>query len=116
MTLIEKIRQARVVRVTVGAMVFIAKRPTVEEFASIYRDGLKDPDIARKYVTGWEGVRECDLFKGGGDDVITFDADVWAEVIGDHPKVWGEIAKCLLAATQAHIKSLGEAEKNLTAG
>lgn len=116
MTLIEKIRQARVVRIPVDKMIFIARRPTVEEFASIYRDGLKDPDIARKFVTGWENVLERDIFKDGDETVIPFDSEVWSEFIADHPKIWEAVTKQVLQSTQEHIKSLADSEKNSRAG
>lgn len=111
-SLVEKIKLARVLRIKVGAMTFLARRPTVEEYSILARDATRDPDIARKFVTGWEGVREVDLFAGGSEDQIAFDADLWNEAVGDLPKVWGKIVTDLIVATNDHIKKLGDVEKN----
>ena len=112
MSLVEKIKQARVLRIKVGEMTFIARRPTVEEYSILAKDSTRDPDIARRFVTGWENVKELDLFPGGGEEQIAFDADLWSEAVGDLPEIWREIVGALITATNEYIKKLGTAEKN----
>lgn len=112
MTLADKIRAARNLTIEVGGMRFFARRPTVEEYGALYRDGVKDPDIARRFITGWEGVRECDLMVGGAEELIAFDSAIWSEAISDMPEVWRAICAKLTAATESHLEAVGGRAKN----
>ncbi len=111
-TLAEKIRAARNLTIKVGHMTFHARRPSVEEYGAIYQAGTKDPDLARQFVTGWEGVRECDLLRGGSQDLVPYDADLWREAVSDLPEVWREICSALVKATQEHLTKTEKNKKN----
>ena len=111
-TLAEKIRASRALTIEVGHMKFHARRPSIEEFGAIYRDHIKDPDLARKYVTGWEGVRECDLLRGGSEEVVAFDPELWKEAVSDLPSLWREISNALFKASKDHWDAVDANRKN----
>ena len=111
-TLAEKIRASRMLTIEIGHMRFFARRPSIEEFGAIYQDGTKDPDMARRFVTGWEGVRECDLLRGGSEELVPFDADLWREAVADLPGVWRDICAALVKATRDHWDAVDINRKN----
>jgi len=115
-TLIDKIRAARVLRVKVQGMTFIGKRPTVAEFGLHMHNKTPDHEAARAAITGWEGVRECDLIEGGSTDHLAFDQALWDEVLPDRPDIWSRITIALSSAVVAEMDRHKESEKNLPAG
>jgi len=115
-SLSERIASARKMTITVGHMTFHATRPTIEEFAALHRDKVKDPDIARRYITGWDNVLESDLLPGGSSDPVAFDPALWNEAIADMPKVWSAICAQIAAAAESFLASAGSNEKNSAAG
>jgi len=106
---IEKIRAARALRVTVKHMTFIGRRPTVAEFGQHIADKTPDPEVARAAITGWDGVRECDLIDGGSEDPIAFDQALWDEALPDHPEIWTEV---MLALTNAVVTAMTRSEES----
>lgn len=112
MTLADKIRASRNLTVEVDHMKFYARRPSIEEYGALFQEGTPDPEIARRYVTGWDGVRECDLLEGGAETLVAFDSNLWKEAVSDLPVVWREICKALVAATQSHMDKVVENRKN----
>lgn len=114
--LIEKIRAARAVRIEVRHMVFLARRPTIEDFSIASRTNVKDSELVAKYVTGWEGVRECDLFPGGADTLVPFDAKLLEEAMPDAPNLVTPIVMQLTRAVVDALNKSEEASKNSVAG
>lgn len=112
MTLADKIRASRNLTIRVGHMTFFARRPSIEEFGAIYQDGTRDPDMARQFVTGWEGVRECDLLRGGSEDPVAFDPELWKEAVSDMPNEWKEICAALVKSAKEHMDAVTENRKN----
>ncbi len=112
MSLADKINQARVVTVKVDHMTFTGRRPTYEEFGALFRDRISDPDICRRFTTGWNGVREIDLLPGTSDQVIPFDKALFDAAIADLPAVWKALVKGYLDATIEHQKAIEAAAKN----
>lgn len=111
-TLAEKIRASRNLTIEVAHMKFHARRPSIEEFGAIYQEGTKDPEMARRFVTGWEGVRECDLLRGGSEEPVAYDPDLWREAVSDLPEVWREICAALVKAAKEHMDAVTENRKN----
>lgn len=111
-TLAEKIRASRVLTIKVEHMTFHARRPSIEEYGALFQDRAKDPEIAHRYVTGWEGVRERDLLPGGSEELVPFDADLWREAVSDLPGVWSEICAALVKATNDHWSAVDANRKN----
>jgi len=116
MNLAEQIRASRRLEIKVGEAVYFARRPTFEEFGTWLRDKLTDPEIARRYVTGWQNVRAKDLFQDGADDLIEFDQEVWNEAVGDMPDTWKAVVDRIVTATNDYHKSAQANSKNLRAG
>jgi hypothetical protein len=116
MNLAEQIRQARKLEIKVGDCVFYARRPTYEDIGGISIEGTRDPEIVRRFVTGWKNVRSKDLFVDGTDELIEFDREVWNEAIGDLPDIWRAIADTLIQEAQAHQEKREAARKNSRAG
>ena len=114
--IIEKIRAARAVRVTAGGVVFFATRPTVARFGELHRIVAKDADICRECVTGWDNVRACDIIDGGGDELVPWDAALFAELIVDRVDWSAAIVGVIVAATMAKMSTVAEQQKNLQAG
>jgi hypothetical protein len=112
MSLADKINQARVVTVKVDHMTFTGRRPTYEEFGALFRGQVSDPEIIRRFTTGWDGVRESDLILGGSDAVLSFDKTLFDTAIADRPKLWKPLVDAYLNATIEHQKAVDAASKN----
>tara|TARA_R110000772_G_scaffold23646_2_gene63139 strand:+ start:88 stop:426 length:339 start_codon:yes stop_codon:yes gene_type:complete len=112
MSLADKIRESRRIEIPVKEMKFFSSRPSVEEYGAMYLKGTTNAEVARRYVDGWEGVRECDLFPGGSKNEVKFDKELWREAIGDLMEIYNPIAEALIAATQKQIEAKAKNKKN----
>lgn len=108
----ERIRQARALEVSIGAWKFQARRPTDMEAGELYRENISKGELARRYVTGWTGMRLCDLVGGDDETPAPFDADVWSEWVADHPEVYGPLGEAIMSAYLAHAEQQQAARKN----
>jgi len=111
MSLADKIRASRKVVVTIGEIKFMGRRATAEEFARYMSAQTLDAEVARYHIYDWEGVKESDLIDGGSKDMVKFDRELFAEIIGDKPEWFGEIAKVVLADALERLKGRIENEK-----
>ena len=111
-SLIDKIRAGRRFSVKVNHMTFTGERPTVEKFADMYNQGKTDCEMVRLAIDGWSGVKEKDIIKGGSNDIVDFDAELWAVVIGDMPHVWSKIAGVIADGITACSEKSEAARKN----
>lgn len=116
MALADRIRASRRITIEVGAMRFHANRPTLEELSEIYSSNPGYPELARKFVDGWDHVRECDLLLEGAPDEVQFDAELFNAALGDLPQVWRAIGKQLIAEATAYYEKAETHRKNLPAG
>jgi hypothetical protein len=116
MSLADKINQARVVTVKVDHMTFTGRRPTIEEYSIDFREGARATDLARKYIDGWSGVCERDLFASGSNDPVEFDYELWAAAVPDLPHLWKPIRDELEKATLTYFEVHEAARKNFLAG
>lgn len=115
--LVERLRKAREQAVSVGDWKFTFRRPTDYEAAKIYQEGQTKFDVARKYVVGWKGVRERDLFPSdGGDQPVAFDRELWGDWLQDQPDLWEPIFEAIVGAYQKHRGLVEEEEKNSEPG
>lgn len=110
--LIRRLRQARERVVEAGGFKFRYLRPTAEDISELQRDRVTIIGIAKRFVVGWEGVREQDIVKGGTDDPAEFSAELWAAWCSDRPDLWGEIGNAVMAAYADHAAQQERAEKN----
>ena len=111
MSLAERLREQRKITVRVGSVTFYARRATIEEFSKYSLDRTLDAEVARLHVTGWDGVRECDLIDDGSTDIVQFDRETFYEAIGDKPEWFSAIAKQVLDEAIKRLTSKAENEK-----
>lgn len=110
-TLADKIRASRRMTIEYGKIKFYGRRPSVEEFAQLHRDSIHDAEIAKRFVDGWEGVKEKDLIAGGTTEPVSFDKELFSEFIADNPEAWKVIASAMIDAINARIAEKETSEK-----
>lgn len=116
--LAQKIKESRKLIIKVGEMTFFARRLTFAEYCKISHrkvdehDFLTDLDI----VSGWDGVRESDLFIGGGDDPVEFDSGLFSLAIVDMADAYSEISNTVVSETMKFLGKKEDNEKNSEAG
>lgn len=109
MSLIDKIKKARETAVEVEGFRFTIRRPTDQEAVNL-RD-VTFIEIAQKFVVGWFGVKEIDLFPGGNPVEVPFDGEVWREWCADHPEFWQPVSSAVLDAYKKHRDAQDETKK-----
>lgn len=92
--LIEKIQKRRESDLELGdgKSVKLRRPPEAEWTRNI---GL---DFVCRYVIGWAGFSEADLYAGGGSDAVEFDAALWREVVADRADWLTQCADALIGA------------------
>lgn len=107
--LAEKIRKAREKAVEVGGFSFTIRRPTDVDMVDF--SGTKRAENLLKFVVGWDGVKEIDLFEGGEGHPAKFDSEACQEWLMDRPDLFTPVINAVLEAYQSHKQSLADAEK-----
>ncbi|WP_333710373.1 hypothetical protein [Malikia spinosa] len=109
MSLIDRLRKAREIRIEAGGQVFTALRPTdMDMVGLIGADGY----ALLKFVIGWE-MTELDLgIPGGSGEAVPFQPDLFAEWIKDQPALWTPLIIAIKDAYAAHSERLEQAAKN----
>lgn len=110
MSLADKIRKSREVTVEAGEYAFTVRRPT--DLEMLVFSQTKDPAAMFDFVTGWKGVKEMDLFPGGGPEPVAFDREACKEWLSDRIEMFGKVSDAIIGAYEAHRKTQGDAEKN----
>lgn len=114
-SLIERLRRARQSSVTSGGRTFIIRRPTDLEMFEL--SGRVDQRLLlTRFVVDWGEMQELDLVPGGGPDLVSFSADLWAEWIADHPEHWDALTDGMVAAYELHKAAMEDASKNSVPG
>jgi len=117
MTLIERIRKSRAVKIVSAGRKFTVCRPTDLEMLELNRVGpISQGDILHKFVIGWEGFTEADLFPGGTGEPVPFEKGIFAEWIADHPEHWNDISTAVVDAYKAHKEKQEATAKNSVPG
>lgn len=114
--LAERIRAARRVVIEIDHMSFLGTRPSVDEFIRLYRDEARNSAIARTYIDGWVGVRECDLVAGGSEQEVSFDAELFDELIADRVDISDTITRKFIDIVSKKLEEMALLEKNSPAG
>ncbi|MFI0609117.1 MAG: hypothetical protein ACH37Z_14665 [Anaerolineae bacterium] len=109
-TLLEKIQRARESQVPAGGFKFRIRRPTDLEWFELQGSGPASRLL--RFVVGWDGVRELDLFPGGDPTPAAFDHDVMLQFVGDRPDIMTTLCEAVLASYRAHVAQGEEAKKN----
>jgi hypothetical protein len=112
--LIEKIRRARELGVEAGGFKFTVRRPTDLEIAGMSE--MTQSEILRRFVIGWDGVKEVDLVPGGTGDMVPFESELFMEWIADRPALWGPLAQAAVSSYAAHRQKLEDEAKNSSPG
>lgn len=108
--LIEKMRKARESSVAVGGFTFTYRRPTDEESLEL-RD-MPFLEVCRRFVTGWDNVKEIDLVPGGDPVPAKFSPELWAQWLADRPDFWPVIHGSVIEAYKAYAKKRDTSAKN----
>lgn len=109
---VEQLRNNRKLTVEVGKWKFTCSRPTAEQMLKYYNEATSFSGIVRDHVNGWENVIEDDVLGGGGQSVLQFDVELWAEWCSDRPDFWNAIGPKLVDAYKLHKAKIEDAGKN----
>lgn len=110
MALVDKLRRAREQQVAAGGFTFTVRRPTFEQFVALR--AVREVGPYAQYVVGWSGVRELDLYPGGGPEPVPFDADACAEWLSDRPDLAAPLMEAIVQSAADYLRKLETAEKN----
>lgn len=98
-------------------MKFTVRRPTQME-DSERRHRLKGDEMAIAFetikfgVVGWDDVLEKDIERGGANDPVKFDAELWRNWVGDRPDLWLPLWEHVLAKLGEYAKTTEEQKGN----
>lgn len=116
MTLIERIRRAREIKVPAGGFNFTVRRPTDLEMLDFNSGGkVKQGDILERFVTDWD-LKEVDIVPGGTGISVPFDSALFMEWVSDHPDTWSPITEAVMEGYKRHRESLAESLGNFPPG
>lgn len=114
--LIEKINKAREQVVEAGGLSFVTRRPTDLEVLEMRGQGVSQRDLLRRFVLGWQGVKEIDLIPGGTPKPVEFDHDLFLAWVEDQPEVYAKLLEHITGAYKTHEQQRAEALKKPDAG
>lgn len=77
------------------------------------RLGVDFEDVVR-FTTDWSGITEADLLGQGigASDPLTYDADLWAELLANKSAWLQKVATALLDLVVAYVEVQAQASKN----
>lgn len=110
MSLADKLRKAREVKVESNGFTFIVRRPTDLEMIELNKQNAARAVIP--FICGWEGVSELSMFDGGSPHPLPFDAEACATWLEDRLDILLSIVQAVFDAYAEHQKKLAEAAKN----
>jgi hypothetical protein len=113
---LDRYRKSRQSIVEAGKYRFTVLRPTkLDVLRAANEEGAAalSLEFAIRFVVGWEGVTEMDLYAGGDPDPVAFEAHVFKDWLADQPKLWAVIAKGIGDAYKAHEEAT-EARGNVS--
>ena len=110
MSLIDKLRAARLSQVDADGHLYTIRRPTDAEAVSLAQSaGL---DLVRQFVADWDHTELSLGIPGGSAVAVPFDAELWREWVADQPQVWGILAEAIIAAYSSHAEKRETDAKN----
>lgn len=113
MSIEDRIKQSRSTRITVGAATFYITLPgpaTVYDVMDGHRSSTgKLLALLQESVTGWDGVRECDILPDGGDGPVAYSASALVALL-DMP-MGSDLAAQFLAWYVQRIDRIDTAKK-----
>lgn len=69
------------------------------------------PEVKR-FVTAWEGFRECDFTAAGSSDTAEFSTELWGVWVEDQRDAMRTVAQAIIDAVIAHETQRAGIEKN----
>lgn len=111
-SLVDRIREARKLTVSVDRWTFHGRRPTDIEMSILRRADSHTGDLARRFVGGWDGMRVCDLVGGADETPVPFVRELWEEWVADRPDVYGPVGTKIMTAYLEFAKAQEAALKN----
>lgn len=108
MELIEKLKKSRESQVEAGLFNFTVRRPTDMEVANMGGEIIREGDIMRRFVVGWD-VKELDIIPGGTGVAIPFETELFIEWVADKPNLWEPLTKAITTAYETHRASVDDA-------
>ena len=114
-SLAEKIRIARHKSVEIKGITFNYTRPTDIQMAELHAefDGQYNRyQIAKRFVFGWKGLNESDLYPDGAGEPAKFDDEVYAEWLADARDYWTPLYEAIMTAYVEHSTDREEEIKN----
>jgi hypothetical protein len=113
--LIDKIKKARQVSVSVKGFTFTVRRPTDMDILYLRRQSVREGDLLREFVVGWD-LKEIDLIPGGAPVPVEFDQDLFVTWVEDQPECWGPLIDAVLDSYAQHKRALDESMGKPDAG
>lgn len=113
--LIARLRNSRALKIPVGEMIFSARRPTDLEVGALGAEGSRVGELAKRFVTGWENVRVCDIcpdIEPKDTAVLSFERELWEEWAVDRLDILTPIGERIMQAYLAHAGQAQGDEKN----
>jgi len=111
--LADKVRAARKLEIKVGKTTFSGTRATVE-LALMYNKNsgtITDAEICRRHINDWSGVKAADVVPGAPDKEISFDRDLFNEVIGEKAEWFSAIASEIIKDSIGRLTEIAESKK-----
>lgn len=115
LNLIERLLQAREVRIELGdGLTVVARRPAEGELHA-YLKARSEVDTHLRCVVGWEGFSEATLLGAevGSSDPLPFSQDVWLQAARDRAEWITAVAAGIGRAIEQHAASREAIAKNL---
>lgn len=110
MSLAEKLRKAREVRLEQDDFVLICRRPTDLEMIELR--GNRAGRALLPFVVGWERVSEQVITGNGAPHPLPFDEELRDEWLVDRLDLLGKVAEAVFTAYEAHVDKVADAVKN----
>jgi hypothetical protein len=110
MSLADKIRKAREVKVEVDTFTFTVRRPTDLEMIELQKQTAARAILP--FIVDWSGVSELSMFDGGSPHPLPFDQEACATWLEDRLDILSQIVKQAFAAYQNHKAKIEQLTKN----
>lgn len=110
MSLADKIRKAREVKVEIDDFTFTVRRPSDLEMIELQKQSAARAIL--DFVIGWDGVSELSMFDGGSPHPLPFDkaaCSVWLE---DRLDILSKIVAAVFKSYEDHALKIAETVKN----
>jgi hypothetical protein len=106
---VERRIRARQTRVEHNGKTFVIRRPTDWEVFDMGE--IKQMDLLEKFVDGWDGFTDADLFPGGDTARAEFSKALFADWLQDNPDFWAPLSKAITKEYQSHATKVEDAKK-----